>query len=303
MARVSAAVPEAARRRLDHVLAGRARSSLESMSGTAGLEAAGFDPVTEVMGCVVLHLGFAAPMCGYYGGGGVGGMVANSRTVVSGNDRMGQVPGGRAVDGAWSTALARLLAEVAAVDADGVVGITRTRRRLPGSVSDEEFVLLGTAVRARSATRPRTPFATDLSGAHFSALLRGGWIPAGFAIRVTQGIRHDDWATQSTMQRFTANAEVVGLTDLVTRTRDDARRGFTARMAKLGGEAAVVSSVGLRTWASEVAEGHRDHLAEATVTGTALVAFDRDAPARIGALLTILPLHGNAGERRGGRRR
>lgn len=300
MVRVSAAVPEAARRRLDHVLAGRARSSLEPVSGAAGLESAGFDPVTEVMGCVVLHLGFATPVCGYYGSGG---MVPVSRTVVSGNDRMGQVPGGRAVDGAWATALSRLLAEVVAVGADGAVGIVPTRRRIPGSVSDEEFVVLGTAVRARSATRPRTPFATDLSGAHFSALLRGGWVPAGFAIRVTQGIRHDDWATRATMQRFTANAEVDGLTDLVTRTRDDARRGFTTRMARLGGEAAVVSSVRLRTWATEAGEGHRDHLAEATVTGTALVSFDRHAAARTGAALTILPLDSNAGERRGGRRR
>lgn len=294
---VTTRVPEAARRRLASVNAGRARSSLESVSGTAGLELAGFDALTEVMGCVVVQLGFVLASCGW--AGSFGSPV--SRTVVSGADRYGQVPGGRAVDHAWATALERLLAECSAVGGDGVVGITPTRQRVAG-LGGEEFVLLGTAVRARSRTRPTTPFATDLSGDRFAALLRSGWVPTGFTVRVSQGIRHDDWRTQSTMRQW-SNAEVEGLTDLVTRTREDARRGFAARMSQLGGEAAVVSSMTLRTWHSEVAENHTDHLAEATVAGTALVQFDRGAQGRLGAPLAILPLDGNGAERRGGRRR
>ena len=300
---VSAPVPAAARRRLDAVAAGRARSSLEDLPGTAGLVVAGFDALTEVMGCVVVHLGSARPVCGYWGLVGTG---YQARTVVSGADSHGLLPGGRAVDHAWGTALDRLLGEAASVGADGVVGITATRRHLPGSASDEEFVLLGTAVRARSATRPARPFATDLSGGRFAALVRSGWIPTGFSIRVAQGIRHDDWQTRSALSRWTSNVEVDGLTELVTRTRDDARRGFTARMAALGGEAAVVSSMTLRTWHSEAGENHVDHLAEATVSGTALVCFDPHAAARTGAPLTVMPLTdppaGSAVRRRPGSR-
>ena len=309
---VSAPVPAAALRRLDSVAAGRSRSSLEDVAGTAGLVVAGFDALTEVMGCVVLHVGFARPVCGYWGLVGTG---YRARTVVSGADSHGLLPAGRAVDRAWGTALARLLAEAALVGADGVVGITATRRPIPGSATDVEFVMLGTAVRARSATRSARPFATDLSGGRFAALIRSGWIPTGFAIRVAQGIRHDDWQTRSALSQWTANVEVDGLTELVTRTREDARRGFTARMSGLGGEAAVVSSMTLRTWHQEAGENHVDHLAEAMVAGTALVCFDPAAAARAGAPLTMMPLTdppptggqgirsaGNAAPRAGGRR-
>lgn len=292
-------IPEAARGRLRHVADGRARGSLESVAGTTGLVLAGFDAMTEVMGCVVIHLGFATAMCGYW----AQGLRTTSRTVLSSTDRLGLVPGGRAVDHAWSTALDRLLAEARSVGADGVVGIVPTRRRLPGSSGDEEFVLLGTAVRARCATRPTAPFATDLSGDRVAVLLRSGWVPAGFSIRVSQGIRHDDWATGSALARWSANTEVVGLTDLVARTRDDARRGLTDRMAALGAEAVVISAISLRTWRQEPGEGHTDHLAEVTVSGTGLVCFDNTALGRARAPLTIMPLSGNAGERRGGARR
>lgn len=292
-------LPGPALRRLEHVAAGRARGSLESAAGTAGLAVAGFDALTEVLGATVVHLGFRSTACGWYNAP----FGQPARTFVSGHDRLGLLPVARAVDAAWAAALERLLAEAGLAGADGVVGIRATRTRVPGSVADEEFVMVGTAVRARSATRARTPFATDLSGDRVAALLANGWVPTGYAVRVSQGIRHDDWRTRSALSRWTPNTEVEGLTDLVTATRSDARAAFAGRMRRLGGEAAVVSRMTLRTWRSEAGQDHADHLAEATVGGTALASFRTRAGPLTGAPLTIMPLDGNGGERRGGMRR
>lgn len=294
------ALPPAARGRLESVAAGRARSSLESIAGGVGLDLVGFEPLTEVMGCVVVHLGWNWYSCGAFGYGGrafgnVGGTSFTGPTLVSGRDRGGFAPYGKAVRDAWDTALERLLAEAAQVGADGVVGIRSTRQRIPGSVSDDEFVLMGTAVRSRGRVRPGRPFATDLGGDRFAVLLRSGWVPTGFGIVVTLGVRHDDWATQQASTMWAGNSEVGGFTQLVHETRKGARDQFGARMHRLGGESAIVADMKMRVWEVEPGEGHRDHVCEVTIAGTALTTFDRTV-ARTGTAgtgprpLTVMPL-------------
>lgn len=284
------------RGRLESVAAGRARSSLESVAGGAGLDLVGFDYLTEVMGCVVVHLGWSWYSCGTYGlGGGFGSLQTSyaSRTLVSGRDGGGFAPYGKAVRDAWDTALARLLDEAAAVGADGVIGIRATRRRIPGSASDDEFVLLGTAVRSRGGTRPRRPFATDLGGDRFAVLLRAGWVPTGYSIVVTLGVRHDDWRTMQSSTMWAGNQEVTGYTDLVNETRNGARDQFARRMSRLGGESAIASDMAMRVWEIEPGENHRDHICEVTISGTALTTFERSTPHPPGGPprpLTVIPL-------------
>lgn len=287
-------LPEAARGRLDSVAAGRARSSLESVAGGAGLGLVGFEPVTEVMGCVVVHLGWSWYSCGQWGmnGGYRTGFTAPP-TLVTGRHRGGFAPYGKAVQDAWNTALSRLLAEAAAVGADGVVGITPSRRRVPGSTNDDEFVLLGTAVRAHGAIRPRRPFATDLGGDRFAALLRAGWVPAGFTMTVAVGVRHDDWVTQQAASVWSGNQEVPGYTELIHDTRTATRDQFGRALARLGSENAIVSDMAMRIWEVEPGENHRDHICEVTIRGTGLVAYRRTphgTPPAGPAPLTVLPL-------------
>lgn len=284
------------RGRLESVAAGRARSSLESVAGGAGLDLVGFDYLTEVMGCTVVHLGWSWYSCGNYGlGGGFGSLQTSyaSRTLVSGRDGGGFAPYGKAVRDAWDTALARLLDEAAAVGADGVIGIRATRRRIPGSSSDDEFVLLGTAVRSRGGTRPRRPFATDLGGDRFAVLLRAGWVPTGYSIVVALGVRHDDWRTMQSSTMWAGNQEVTGYTDLVNETRNGARDQFARRMSRLGGESAIASDMAMRVWEVEPGENHRDHICEVTISGTALTTFERSTPQPSGGPprpLTVIPL-------------
>jgi hypothetical protein len=56
-----------------------------------------------------------------------------------------------------------------------------------------------------------------------------------------------------------------------------------------GADGAIVSSMDLRVWEIEPGENHLDHVAEATVFGTALARFHTDTapPTRT---LTFLPL-------------
>lgn len=282
--------PAGARGRLASVAAGRARSSLESVAGTAGLRLVGFDPLTEVMGCVVSHLGWFGCQCGY--GAMNSPTVYTSRTLVSGVHKRGFAPYGKAVQSAWNTALSRLLDEAAAVGADGVVGIRPTRRRLPGLAANDEFILLGTAVRARGDVRPHRPFATDLGGDRFAALVRGGWIPAGYTVTVAVGVRHDDWRSQQSTHVWSGNQEVLSFTELVHDTRRAARDQFARALTRDGAETAILTDMRLRTWEIRVGGDHTDHLCEVTLEGTGAVAYQRRAPTgpAAGRPLTVLPL-------------
>ena len=60
-------------------------------------------------------------------------------------------------------------------------------------------------------------------------------------------------------------------------------------MRALGADGFVASSIGLRIHEIEPAENHRDHVAEALMTGTALAQFDRARPGPA-TTLTMLPL-------------
>src|ERR1700678_3941236 len=94
-------LPPAAQARMERGRAGGPAASLFGISGQAALEACGFTPVGEVMGCIVQHIGFTGyGGCGYYGtsmglaGGGMrlggaggpwggAGAMANRRSVRS----------------------------------------------------------------------------------------------------------------------------------------------------------------------------------------------------------------------------
>jgi uncharacterized protein YbjQ (UPF0145 family) len=152
-----------------------------------------------------------------------------------------------------------------------------------------EFTAMGTAVRARSATRPTRVFSTHLPGQDVAKLVLAGWVPVELALGIAVGIRHDDWATRQQRTWTAGNIEVAAHTDLVNQTRADARMLLQRRIATVGADGAVVSTMRLSTWEIEPAEGHTDHVAEATVVATAIAQFHRShvAPSRS---LTYLPL-------------
>jgi uncharacterized protein YbjQ (UPF0145 family) len=276
------------------------RTSLLTVPGAVGVQSVGFDPVGEVMGCIVQHLGWSGfGGCGYFGGvgmlGGFSGFGLGAATVTSSGragraGRAGFVGFGPYVDAlyhGYGTALARMNEEAAAMGADGVVGVRLAVSDL--GADNREFVALGSAVRSRSRHRPARVFSTDLAGQDVAKLLKAGWVPCALSYGISVAIRHDDWRTQRQSSWGAGNTEVSGYTELVAHVRADARHRFDQHARSTGAEGAIVSSMGLQIRAIEPAENHRDHVAESMVFGTSLASFHRGATAPTRSL-TILPL-------------
>jgi uncharacterized protein YbjQ (UPF0145 family) len=276
-------LPPVAAERVRRAAAGGAWTSLLSAPAAAGLEAVGLEPVGEVMGSIVQRIGWAG-----YQGCGTYGLGWGARTVTSSSGRYaGYGPYVDALTRGYRTALDRMVTEAAAIGADGVVGIALTQTGMEGSV--REFTALGTGVRARSRIRPRTVFTTHLPGTDTAKLLQSGWAPAALVFGISVAIRHDDWRTQRQASWGAGNTEVDGYTELVTHCRADARRRFTRHVRDTGADGAVVDDMTLRVWHVEPSDNHRDHVAEATVFGTAVARFHAPGAA-FPRPLTFLPL-------------
>jgi uncharacterized protein YbjQ (UPF0145 family) len=166
-----------------------------------------------------------------------------------------------------------------------------------------EFTAIGTAVRAPGAGCPggrnsgagngeQAPFSSDLSGQDFAKLIMAGWVPAGLALGISIGSRHDDRATARQARWGSGNAEVTGWTDLVSRPRQDARRRLESDVRRLGAEGVVIAAMQLRVSERDcpAAAGRRDHIVEATFTGTAIARSARVTPPHAGAALAIMSL-------------
>ncbi|GAA3435652.1 heavy metal-binding domain-containing protein [Kutzneria kofuensis] len=187
-----------------------------------------------------------------------------------------------ALQSGYSTALARLREEATTLGADGVVDIRLSTNSLGGG---EEFLAMGTAVRARSTTRPTSLFTTELSGSDVAKLMLAGWVPvqvewAGAANAVFTG-----YATQAQTSFYAGNTEVDSYTALINRVRADARRRFHDMVRSVGADGGIVSRMALSTWEP----GEQVVAALASVYGTAVAKFHRGGPAPA-RTLTVMPL-------------
>ena len=299
-------LPPAARARLERSRADQVRASLLPVAGAAGVAASGFEPAGEVMGCIVEHFGWSGFGCPYYGYGGYGppgafggpmgprgiagpaGWGPPTMTSGQGNRWGGFGPYADALYRGYDTAVARMLEEATALGADGVVGVRLTVEHMGNG--NREFVALGTAVRSVGRRHLQRPFATLLAGQDVAKLFAAGWAPASIVIGLSVAVRHDDYRTQMQARSWnTANVEVEGYSELVAHTRADARDQLARRIARTGADGAVIEDMTLHIHEREQGENHRDHIAEATVTGTAIVRFHRTRRAPTSSL-TILPL-------------
>jgi uncharacterized protein YbjQ (UPF0145 family) len=183
----------------------------------------------------------------------------------------------------------------------GVVGVLLTIGSFPAG--GLEFKAIGTAIRAPgvpplanwnkdSAGRRRAPFTSDLSGQDFAKLIMKGWVPAGLALGISIGSRHDDWLTVGQTRWGSGNAEVSGYTELVNDARHDARVQLERDVRRLGGEGVVIATMDMRVREREcpAMEGRRDHIVEATTIGTAIARFSRSEQQHVGPTLAVMSL-------------
>jgi uncharacterized protein YbjQ (UPF0145 family) len=119
-----------------------------------------------------------------------------------------------------------------------------------------------------------------------------GWVPAGLAMGISIGSRHDDWMTVGQTRWGAGNAEVTGFTELVADARHDARLQLARDVTRLGGEGVVIAEMDMRVREREcpVQEGRRDHIVEATTIGTAIVRFTRREQEQTRPALAIMSL-------------
>jgi uncharacterized protein YbjQ (UPF0145 family) len=277
-------LPLRAQQRLADLRAHDAWTSDLSVSEFDVLGSVGFSPVGQVMGTSVYQIGYSGTWwCGgggqfQRGGGtwGVGGWQGTQSRFVNGPSAATPTPLIRALYDVRRRALNRMTAEAVALGGDGVVGVELTMKPFPGAPNALELMAIGTAVRADGRARPTAPFLSDLTGQDFVKLLRSGWVPVGIAMGVDVTVRHDDWNTR-TQARSWSNTEISGYTQLVQETRDGCRSALEADVKKLHGEGVVVRDMTLRIHEQECAtsEGSRDHIAEATILGTAIARFTR----------------------------
>ena len=251
----------------------------------AAIRSVGFEPVGQVFGAAVYTAGYAR---GYSCPGGWGSSGAKtpgqSAIQVSGQGDPGSFgPLVEAMYQARHAAIDRMTAECAGLGGHGVVGVRLSRGSFP--LGGLEFTAIGTAVRVPGAAYgQRAPFTSGLSGQDFAKLIMTGWVPAGLAVGISIGSRHDDWTTTRQTRRRSGNVEVAGWTELVNQSRHDARRRLEGDVARLGAEGVVIASMQMRVRERDcpAVTGRRDHIVEATLIGTAIARFSRSGqhPAR-----------------------
>lgn len=286
-------LPPAAQARMAEIRRSGTWSSALSTEEFAAIRSAGFEPAGQVLGAAVFNLGYTGGYgCpGAWSGGFLGGGFS-ARTEVSGRGGgWGSFgPLTQALYEARRTAIGRMVAECSALGGHGIVGVALTIGPFPAG--GLEFKAIGTAVRGQGATAPPRPFSSDLSGQDFAKLIMAGWVPAGLALGISIGVRHDDWMTRRAAFWNAGNQEVTGYTELVNEARHDARVQLEADVARQGGTGVVVASSELRVTEREcpAQEGVKDHIAEATLIGTAIVPFTRSQPAAQPGSLAILSL-------------
>ena len=288
-------LPPAAQARLAELRQTRSWGSSLDVSEFAAISKVGFQPAGQVLGAAVYNIGDAGDEDCPYGLAVYRGEGNRAYQPPGTGLRLGpgpvQPPVGAAAIGsarplvsvlyqARRAAISRMTAECAELGGLGVIGVTLT----VGPFGDDEGILefraFGTAVRAAGVVSRARPFASDLSGQDFTKLVAHGYIPAGLALGVAVGYRHDDWLTKG-QNRFTAgNVEVVGYSELVRQMRTDARNELELDLVRMGAEGVVVREMSTRISERRcpIVPFGKDHVVEASIVGTAIAQFARIAP-------------------------
>ena len=271
----------------------------------AAIRSVGFEPVGQVLGAAVYNIGYTGgyncPGAWGYGYGSGGVIPARTVTQVSSRGGFGSfAPLVQAMYQARHKALDRMTTECEELGGHGVVGVLLTIGSFPAG--GLEFKAIGTAIRApgvppvsawaKGRKGRRRAFTSDLSGQDFAKLIMKGWVPAGLALGISIGSRHDDWLTVGQTRWGAGNAEVVGFTELVNDARHDARLQLERDVERLGGEGVVIATMEMNVREREcpVQEGRRDHIVEATNIGTAIARFSEAEQLHSGPTLAIMSL-------------
>jgi uncharacterized protein YbjQ (UPF0145 family) len=190
----------------------------------------GLEPLTQVMGTSMYHVGWQAVSRGFFG--------ATSQ-------ELGTLT--EAYNDCRRRALARLRQEADLVGADGVVGVRIATARYDWGSDLVEFQAIGTAVRGAALRGPRGAALTNLSGQDVALLLDSGHRPVGVvgATSVFYGQLYT-WGQPIPMSGWGAgrwmNVEMEGATQTWYHARHRVLSGLTAEAAALGADGIVATA-------------------------------------------------------------
>jgi uncharacterized protein YbjQ (UPF0145 family) len=225
--------------RLDRLRGSRGWSYPGPVGGFAAATIAGFDPVGQVFGTSVVYLG--PPGLGRCF---VPGNRSTRREAHTSADPDNALVAKLKL--VRARALERAVAECRALGGDGIIGLRVSTADFFSQTV--EFTVQGTAVRARSLTRPDAPFTTHASGPDLARLLRSGWVPFALVSGVAIAACHfDDSMSLQTRHRVGAagNREVSGYTRIANDARREAHRALADAVRERGGEGAVLHEMTL----------------------------------------------------------
>jgi uncharacterized protein YbjQ (UPF0145 family) len=303
MAQGSRGLPETAQARMAEIKASGTWGSALSTAEFTAIRNDGFVPVGQAFGAVV----FSIKNAGSYGcptyrerpGRESSRPTASSsyrqpvvRTVVSGSKGKNAFrPLVQALYEARRTAIDRMAAEATALGGHGVVGVRFEVAPFPAG--GLEVRALGTAIQAPGGPPVPQPFTCELSGQEFTKLLLTGWTPVAIVLGISIGVRHydDRTAFESTAGAAWNATEVSGHTQLANETRRDASEQLRRDVSKHHASGVVTREMELRVeeYECDGLKGAKDHMAEATIVGTAITRFGPDQPrsARIASQMVL----------------
>lgn len=140
---------------------------------------AGFQPISQVMGSSIFHVGWQYMPSGWWYGG------SQELTTIA-----------EALNRARALALGRLEQEAMLVGADAVIGVHLERGEYDWAGDLLEFSAVGTAVRLKDAPTVERPALTNLSGQDFWKLYHSGFWPLGVVGASTVYYVIASWQTQ-----------------------------------------------------------------------------------------------------------
>jgi uncharacterized protein YbjQ (UPF0145 family) len=254
-----------------------------SVNEFALIARAGLQPVSQVMGSSVYHVGWQG-MPGSFFGGSIAGRGAYELEVLS-----------EAWNRARGLALSRLQQEARFAGADAVVGVHIQWGAHDFAPNTVEMVAVGTAVRTSGTERTDPPVLTDLSGQDLWNLLQGGYRPVGVVGATTVFYVVPQWSTQRLTTSWLSgwsNQELPDFTQAVYAAREVAFGHLSSQAESFGAHGIVGVSIDQKIGRREVETGNNNKRIDLIVTlhvlGTAIV----EGPGRDLDVQTTLDLRG-----------
>jgi uncharacterized protein YbjQ (UPF0145 family) len=221
----------------------------------------GFEPLGQVMGSSIYHIGWQwMPMWS----GASGELDVLTQAYYEARHR----------------AIGRLQQEAAILGATGVVGVRLVRQQYEWGASLMEFAAIGTAVRERDVAptpgQTSVPFVSDLSGEEFWSLRQAGFRPVGFALGNCTYYQAATWRTQMATSGSWYNQELQDYTQAVYAARSLAMDRMELEARAVGAIGVVGADIDIEAEPREVGSDNNrriDMIFHFTATGTAIAPF------------------------------